>query len=51
MLEFMVFGVNQGLICCHAHSGEKVSMCHFKEIDFWQKNIFGGIGGPKMDPK
>ena len=28
--------------------GDEVSMCHFKEVDFWLKNIFGDIGGPKM---
>ena len=23
-------------------------MCHFKEIGFWSKNMFVGIGDPKM---
>ena len=40
MFKFVIFGANQGLICCHANRGETVSMCHFKEIDFWLKNIY-----------
>ena len=44
----VVFSSNWGLICSLSNREDEVSMCHFKEISFCLKNMFLGIGGPKM---
>ena len=49
---FVIFSLNQGLICSLSNGGDKVSMCHFKEIYLGLTKIISwilvGIGGPKI---
>ena len=40
MLEFVILNTHQGLVCCFSKRGDKVSMGHFKEIEFGLINIF-----------
>ena len=44
MLRFVVFGANQGLMCCHADGGEKVSILHVKDIYLVEKHFWGDRG-------
>ena len=48
---FVIFSASLGLLCFVSNRGDEVSMCHFKEIALWLKNIFVWHRGPKIDLK
>ena len=42
---FVLFALNQRLICCFPNRGDEVSMCHSKEIENGCINIIFKFGG------